>query len=225
MKKKIALIVFSLLLITGIAGTFWGPSIAAAATSIWNTCPKGKVNDAYPGDCNDYIDTNNDRICDRSQPAPQSTTTPTVSTGSALVSSSIGGATTGDTASVISGEGVAVDTTNAPISGRFYYLIPVLIGLIAAYGITWILSAKKVIKTLLHRKIWNVILLISFTVSTLLGIILILNIDFNTRIVPPFNILFWHVEAGIVLGVVAFLHIFWHWRYFAKMLKLANKAD
>ncbi len=36
----------------------------------WNDCPFGMVNDTYPGECGKYIDTNNNGICDHSEPAP-----------------------------------------------------------------------------------------------------------------------------------------------------------
>lgn len=46
-------------------------TISAPAPQITNiysgTCPKGLENDPYPGMCNQYIDTTNDGICDRSQ--------------------------------------------------------------------------------------------------------------------------------------------------------------
>lgn len=35
----------------------------------WDDCPKGTVNDPYPGDCVRYIDTDNNGICDHSEPA------------------------------------------------------------------------------------------------------------------------------------------------------------
>jgi hypothetical protein len=37
----------------------------------WDDCPKGLVDDPYPGECSRYIDTDNDGICDHSQPAPE----------------------------------------------------------------------------------------------------------------------------------------------------------
>jgi hypothetical protein len=243
MRKKIVIIIFALLLVIGIAGTFWGPSIALAASSIWNSCPKGRVNDPYPGDCHDYIDTNKDKICDRSQPAPvttaapktttatKTTAAPATSVSSALVDSSISSGTPGAGSSVSAvGAGTAdtdvtAGTENAVGRGNIYYFIPVMAGFIAAYCLTWILSAKKVFKTLTHRKIWNVILLVSALVSILLGLILVLNIDFNTSISLPFNIIFWHVEAGIAMSVIAVFHIVWHWRYFVKIFRVTDQAN
>ena len=37
----------------------------------WDDCPYGNVNDEYPGECSRYIDTDNDGICDHSQPPPE----------------------------------------------------------------------------------------------------------------------------------------------------------
>lgn len=37
----------------------------------WLDCPFGRINDSYPGQCSRYIDTNNNQICDHSEPEPQ----------------------------------------------------------------------------------------------------------------------------------------------------------
>ena len=37
----------------------------------WEDCPKGEVNDPYPGDCARYIDTDGNDICDHSESAPE----------------------------------------------------------------------------------------------------------------------------------------------------------
>jgi hypothetical protein len=39
----------------------------------WDDCPFGRVNCTYPGECGRYIDTNNNGICDHSEPAPTTT--------------------------------------------------------------------------------------------------------------------------------------------------------
>ena len=224
MKKRIIIITLTLLLFIGVAGTFWGPSIAEARTTgIWNSCPRGEVNDPYPGDCRDYIDTDKDGICDRSQPAPQAITSPATSTTSAIVEPAItGGAAPGNSESasavdIASPAGTEEAAGNG--RGRGYYFIPVMAVFIGLYALTWILSAKKVFKVLTHRKIWNIVLLVSCLVSAVLGIVLVFNIEFHTYISLPFNTLFWHVEAGLAMSVIAVFHIAWHWRYFTKILK------
>jgi hypothetical protein len=219
-KRKIIIAVLSLLLMIGLVGTFWGTSIAEAASGLWNSCPRGEVNDAYPGDCHDYIDTNNDGICDRSQSNPQLSSTAEDSSSSLTVDSSTVAANNGDSAST-----AEAATDGAGINSYSYNFILICLVCIVLYCITWILSAKKIMKQTVHRKIWNVVLLISLIGSALLGLIRILIIDFNINISLPFNTLFWHVEVSIVLGIVALFHIFWHWRYFTTMLRTAKNHD
>jgi hypothetical protein len=220
MKKRITVIILAFLILTGVAGTFWSNEIAAAATSIWNSCPEGRVNDPYPGRCHSYIDTNKDKICDRSQSAPQPSATPTTTakvtapvTSTSAVSPSITAAAAADTA------GISQATSEDPENKRPYGFIPILLAAAFLYALTWVLSRKKVIRQQLHRKIWNVILLVSALVSVLLGLFLTLNLEFNLDITLPVNMLFWHVEASIIMGIILLFHIVWHWKYFVKIVK------
>jgi hypothetical protein len=246
MKTKLIIGIFLLLLAVGITGTFWGTQIAEAASSLWNSCPRGRVNCLYPGQCNLYIDTNGDRICDRSQSAPVTTSTTTsvkpatttvaantqtttpVASQTTASSNTQGGVlaaelpsnTQDTTSSLVNGQDTGVSGTSAVQLKHSYYILPILLGLGILYALTWTLSAKKIIKNLLHRKIWNLVLLVFMLISALLGLFLILEIDFNMTITLPFNMLFWHVETGIGLGIIGIFHILWHWRYFAKLVKV-----
>ncbi len=243
MKRKLATIIFSILFVVGLAGTFWGTQIAEAASSIWNSCPRGEVNCVYPGICRSYIDTNGDRICDRSQLAPN---VAEVIAANPLVTTTIAAAVPITATSVISGPtstalmitpstttlttdqtaSNAIDTETSPAitHKHSYYFVPVFLVLAIFYTLTWFLANKKFIKTMTHRKIWNLVLLISMVISALLGLFLILNIDLNLGITLPFNMLFWHVESGIALGAIGAFHIFWHWRYFVKFIKPVEKS-
>jgi hypothetical protein len=97
-----------------------------------------------------------------------------------------------------------------------YHLIEIAVPLIVLYVISWILSRKHVINLSVHRKIWNVLLLLSFLVSGILGLLLVIRM--NGRIVLPHWVLKWHVEIGIVALVVVIFHVSWHWRYFRHIL-------
>ena len=48
-----------------------GFTMAPGSVSAWDDCAKGLVDDPYPGECARYVDTDNDGICDHSQPAPE----------------------------------------------------------------------------------------------------------------------------------------------------------
>ncbi len=44
------------------------PTIASDTTTPTPSCPFGRVNDPYPGQCNRYVDNNHNGICDLSEP-------------------------------------------------------------------------------------------------------------------------------------------------------------
>ncbi|MBN2239788.1 MAG: hypothetical protein JW712_08435 [Dehalococcoidales bacterium] len=236
MKKKFLMVFFGLLLTVGIAGTFWGPNIVEAA-SFWDSCRKNVGYCYFPGDCRSYIDTNGDGICDRSQPepveeiveSPQAAEEP-VDTGIETVSVTVNtGETRPETDASESAGPVDAETARAPVeaapveSGSIYYFLQVFLPVVILYGITWLASRRRMIPLSLHRKIWNYILLVPALASCIFGIILTAQIEFGMTVTLPFDMLFWHVEAGIVMGTVAVLHIAWHWKYFMKALKFARE--
>lgn len=94
----------------------------------------------------------------------------------------------------------------------------ITITLLILYSITYILSKTNKIKIITHRKIWNILLLITFLIMGILGIILVLNIQYKTGIKLPFRVLYLHVEAGIAMTIIAIFHILWHWPYFKSIL-------
>ena len=105
----------------------------------------------------------------------------------------------------------------------------ILIGLIITglYALTWALSKFKKIKLSSHRKLWNVLLLLSFLVSGIIGIILAIFIDYKLSIAWYGRFLWLHVEFGIVMGVIAMFHFLWHSKYYLKIFnrKEVNKKE
>ena len=167
-----------------------------AASLAWDDCLHGEVGCLYPGDCGRYIDTDGDEICDHSQPAPENRNVGTINT-QAIGDKDL--------------------TVNNKQSGAVYHLLLISLFLVLLYFISHILSKKKIISTFNHRKIWNILLLITFLISGLLGILLVIKINFDIAFSLPFNILFWHVEAGIAMFAISIFHILWHWPYFKNM--------
>ena len=224
MKKKITVIILTIMLLTGLAGTFWSSEIVEAATGIWNSCTKGRVNCPYPGQCHSYIDTNKDKICDRSQSAPQPSATPPVSTPVSAIPTTNTPAVFTDASELtpddaVDTAGVSSAANENSVKKNSYGFILILLIAAFLYALTWVLSRKKVIRHQLHRKIWNIILLVSAAISALLGLFLTLNLEFDLNITLPVNMLFWHVEASIVMGIILVFHIIWHWKYFVKIVK------
>jgi uncharacterized integral membrane protein len=195
----------------------------------WDDCPYGEIDCPDPGECSRYIDTDNDGICDHSQPAPADRET--------------GGESGEETDLDLSGEGrelndsyelatnkdleikdqqvqeVVTEVVNEKKSGRSYHLLPISLILIVLYIISHILSKKKVISVINHRKFWNILLLITFLASGISGILLVIKVNFGIVISAPFNMLFFHVETGIAMAVISIFHIIWHWAYFKSFVK------
>lgn len=167
----------------------------------WDDCPKGEIDCLYPGDCNQYIDTNNDGICDHSQPEPTTTTTTTESNITNETTE-----TTEITISVVTPTTITEKPASHTITydSRYgvKYIAPFVIG---AYIISIFFMKKR------NRiRLWNHILLGFFTISSISGILLAVGI--NPYIEPSF--LWWHVETGVVMTIVGIAHFIWHLRYF-----------
>jgi hypothetical protein len=189
-------------------------------------CPKGNVYCQYPGQCHDYVDSNNDNYCDRSIPTSTTSTVAASSTTPAASSSSQGAVanTTSSASATVSSD--TSTTVNAPGNGQSdgskYNLLLVFIIVIVTYGVTYVLSFTKVIKTLLHHRIWNIVLLVAAVVMLILGLLLTLREEYHLMIQLPFDLTFWHVETGIIMGIIAAFHIVWHWRYFFRNKPVTN---
>ncbi|MEA3476047.1 MAG: hypothetical protein U9R23_06395 [Candidatus Cloacimonadota bacterium] len=166
----------------------------------WDDCPFGQKNCPYPGICGAYIDTDSNSICDRSQPAPENR-----EKISKEISDSLTNKREVD---------IGILETEKELLVRKYHFIPISIVLIVLYLITFTLFKLKIFTRVTHLIIWNCILLISFMVSSLLGILLIIRVNFGLPISLPFNILFWHVESGIVMMVIGIFHLIYNRRFY-----------
>jgi len=109
-----------------------------------------------------------------------------------------------------------VDTSKETSNQERYPFLLVAIIITAVYVTSYVLAKKKVIPMAKHKKVWNLILLFSFLIAALSGIYLVLKINYGLTIKLPFNVLWWHVEMGIVMALVAIFHILWHSYYFIR---------
>jgi len=155
-------------------------------------CPKGLINDSYPGNCGLYTDTNNNQICDHSEEQI-----------------------------IQKADSQELESKNLAISPnvRQYYFLLILLILIVLYLISYFLSKKQKILMTTHKKIWNLFLLIAFLGVGISGLLLVIKIQYNININWPFNLLFWHVETGIVMTIISIFHVLWHWAYFKTYIK------
>ncbi len=245
----------------------------------WDNCPRGRINDPYPGACRLYTDTNGDDICDLSQskPVESTTTTSLVATtttsgepptgdcplgpcvgcracGSISVAAVTAPADTGDavavgTVALVASAGSFTTSTTTPPSGgsedsatvaptadtqataatnnapsflTHYKISPVALGFFLIYAVSFALYKTKRIRISTHRKIWNVLLLATFLITGIFGLILVIQLDYTLPFTIPINLLFWHVEAGIAMTLISLFHMGWHFSYYRNLLRTSR---
>lgn len=103
-----------------------------------------------------------------------------------------------------------------------YYLSPIAIGFFLVYAVSFALYKTKRIKTSTHRKIWNVLLMATFLITGVMGLLLTVQAQYGLPFSMPVNLLFWHVEAGIVMTLISFFHLGWHFKYYARLLRTSR---
>ena len=99
-----------------------------------------------------------------------------------------------------------------------YSIILISSIVLVSYFATYLLVKTGKLKKLSHRKIWNVILLITFLVSCLLGFLLALQINYGFCMDWFRTFLTWHVEFGVAMTIIAVIHIVWHYKYYTTMI-------
>jgi hypothetical protein len=88
-----------------------------------------------------------------------------------------------------------------------------------SYFFSLFLVKTKRLNLITHRRIWNIVLLISFLISAIFGLILAFSLDQKLSISWYLPFLWFHVEAGIIMALVSIFHIFWHLPYFLSLVK------
>ena len=100
-----------------------------------------------------------------------------------------------------------------------YHFLLILIVVFVSYFFSQHLVKIKKISLLDHRRLWNIILLISFLVSGILGLILAMFIDLKLTTSWYRPLLWHHVEFGIVMSLVGIFHTLWHFPYYLSIFK------
>ncbi len=202
----------------------------------WNDCPYGKTDGSceYPGECGMYVDTNGDKICDHSQNKPVINSTIKNQNEETIVKNKISnkGVKNDDkmvteAKSDLSDNKNNIDSPKTILRGEKakqrqnkYPLWNIVLGLTALYVLTYFLAKKSVITMVGHKKIWNILLTISFLVLAVTSVLLIIQVNSGRVFYLGFNILHWHVISGIIMMTITFFHIGWHWRYYKSIFKI-----
>ena len=95
-----------------------------------------------------------------------------------------------------------------------YPLLPVAVIMVLAYLMTRWFSGWGMITPKTHRKFWNSLLLVTFVVTALFGLVGIVKINYKLDI-PQYDLfLTWHVIFGIGMVIISLFHFSWHWKYY-----------
>ncbi len=101
-----------------------------------------------------------------------------------------------------------------------YWFLPIAGGCLLVYLLSYLLTKTKYLKFTKHRRIWNLLLLLSFIVAGSIGFFMAFVYSFELNVEIPYGILQIHVEFGIIWFIVAFFHFLWHFTYFKKAIKV-----
>lgn len=208
-------------------------------------CPKGKTN--CQGECGRYIDEDSDGNCDlvaqveikdeidkvkdEKDKVKEKDTAPSIditSNAISLESEEILSETI--TLEVENDDEIVALSTNKTKSTQItqeeeksqtskpYRLITITLITLIAYLSTFLMVKFNWIKRTLHRKLWNTLLLICFLLSCVLGLILVIQLNYNVlKDIYLLNLKL-HVEFGIAMALIAIIHIFWHIKYFKRII-------
>jgi len=100
-----------------------------------------------------------------------------------------------------------------------YHVAGTAITVTLLYLISFFFCRAGLFSQVLHRKIWNSMLAVTFIFTALAGIFMALQINFKWDIPFIESLLKWHVEAGVSLGMTGIFHLMWHWDYFRNIGK------
>ena len=107
--------------------------------------------------------------------------------------------------------------TTQPKQPKKYLFITFSIATLALYALTFILYKRKVITKQTHLRIWNVLLLLTFILSAVLGLVLTLQINYGFGMSSFRTILRIHVEFGVSMAIIGIVHFLLHLTYYKKI--------
>ncbi|MFC2089751.1 hypothetical protein ACFLT1_03165 [Bacteroidota bacterium] len=106
-----------------------------------------------------------------------------------------------------------------------YPLFPVILITLLAYATTRIFTAWGIFRLANHRKFWNYLLLLTFLVSGMLGVLSVIKVNYKLEIPSYETYLQFHVSFGIAMVLIAFFHLSWHLKYYVSFRKKITKVS
>jgi spermidine synthase len=100
-----------------------------------------------------------------------------------------------------------------------YPLFPISILVILFYSLSYSFMKIGLVNRSDHRKFWNVLLLIAFLTTGLIGLFMVVKINYKL-VVPIYDQLVgYHAGFGIGMAVIGIFHFWWHLNYYLHLFK------
>jgi hypothetical protein len=99
---------------------------------------------------------------------------------------------------------------------KSYHLISMSALLVVPYMVSLLMVQKQLIARQGHRRFWNILLLLFFLSTALMGLLLVVKVNYKLEISWAEEALQWHVDSGIGFAMVAIFHLTWHLRYYTR---------
>ena len=100
-----------------------------------------------------------------------------------------------------------------------YPIIPIGIIALILYLLSFTISRIGLIRIVTHRKIWNVLLGLSFFGTALPGIIMVIQINYKLDVPWVDKLTIFHVGFGISMVMIAIFHFGWHIKYYTDIFR------
>lgn len=106
-----------------------------------------------------------------------------------------------------------------------YPLFPISILVILFYSLSFAFSRMGLVSKANHRKFWNVLLLIAFLTTGLIGLLMVVKT--NYKLVMPFyeQLVSVHVGFGIGMAIIGFFHFWWHLSYYLQLFSSEKSKE
>ncbi len=106
--------------------------------------------------------------------------------------------------------------------GGPYSILPLFAILLFAYLSGIFMVRNGFLTKVVHRRFWNLILLITFLVTAVLGLLLAIQINYKLEWSWVRAMLKWHVDFGIAMTMVGVFHLLWHLSYYLNLFKYSD---
>ncbi len=100
-----------------------------------------------------------------------------------------------------------------------YHFFSIALPLTGLYILLQWLSNQQKIKKASFFKIWNTLLLITFVITALLGLLLTVKLIYHLQIPFIKSIYLVHVDFGVAMSVITLFHLARHWKYYKNLVK------